>query len=176
MKIKMILGLLLLGGLPLLNSCKKESDPEPLSPLVGTWTRDVYQLTELPQTFSNFEGYSTKAVYPNEESYTLTFTNDKKYNRKIAVTGPDANDTGVWKQDGTTLTLDSDDAQLDDEDFEIEEDITGNQLVLSQMVKFSLLPDAVTDTLTTAWANAHPDELDQYFQDVDLKLLFLFEK
>lgn len=177
MKNKLILGLLLLGGLPFLNSCKEDEEPEPPSPLVGTWQRDIYQLTELPETFSNFEGITTSSVYPDEESYTLTFTNDKKYTRKIAAVGPDLDDKGVWTYEGTTLTLDSDNEDIDDEEFEVEEDITDNQLILSQMVKFNLLPDAVTDTLTDAWYVNHFDEINtEYQQEVDLKLLFLFEK
>jgi hypothetical protein len=175
MKSKLILGLLLLGGIPFLNSCKKDKDPEPPSPLVGTWERDVYQLTELPTGFENFEGLTVSSVY-SDQSYTLTFTNDKKYSRKIAFTGPDLNDTGGWTYEGSDLTLDSDEADVDDEEFTVEEDITANQLILSQTVTFSLLPDAVTDTLTDEWADAHDTELDQYLQDVDLKLLFLFEK
>lgn len=175
MKSQLIVGLLLLGGLSLMNSCKEDEEPEPPSPLVGSWERDVYQLTELPETFSNFEGLTVTSVY-GDESYTLTFTNDKKYTRKIAFTGPDLNDAGVWTHDGTTLTLDSDEEDIDDEEFEVEEEITDNQLVLSQIVTFTLLPDAVTDTLTSEWANAHPEELQQYFQSVDVKLLILFEK
>lgn len=177
MKNKLILGLLLLGGLPLLNSCKEDDDPEPPSPVVGTWDRDVYQLTELPSTFSNFEGLKISSVY-DDDSYSLTFTNDKKYDRKIVRTGsPDINDNGVWTYEGTTLTLDSDNEDFDNEEFEVEGEITANAMVLSQMVTFSLLPDAVTDTLTDAWYNTHFEEVDTtYSQNVDLKLLFLFEK
>ncbi|MEO5602846.1 MAG: hypothetical protein ABIR06_18140 [Cyclobacteriaceae bacterium] len=175
MKSRFFLGVLLIGGLPFLNSCKDEKDPEPPSPLVGVWARDVYQLTELPETFGNFEGLTVKSVY-GDESYTLTFTNDKKYTRKLARPGPDFNDIGVWTYEGTDLTLDSDEADIDDEAFEVEGDITANQLVLSQIVTFPLLPDAVTDTLTDAWANTHEAELEQYFQNIDVKLLFLFEK
>lgn len=175
MKSRFILGVLLIGGLPFLNSCKDEKDPEPPSPLVGVWARDVYQLTELPETFGNFEGLTVNSVY-GDESYTLTFTNDKKYTRKIAYSGPDFNDTGVWTYEGTNVNLDSDDADVDDESFEVEGDITANQLILSQMVTFRLLPDAVTDTLTNSWANSHQAELEQYRQDINVKLLILFEK
>ncbi|HEX8038677.1 MAG TPA: hypothetical protein VF490_05980 [Chryseosolibacter sp.] len=176
MKAKLILGLLLLGGLPLLNSCKDEKDPEPPSPLVGTWTRDVYQLTELPATFSNFEGLKVSSI--GDDSYTITFTNDKKYTRKIVFSGAaDFNDNGVWTHEGTTLSLDSDVDAANDEEFGVEEDITANALILSEVITFSLLPDAVTDTLTNGWYAAHQQEVDdQYSQDVDVKVLFLFEK
>ena len=82
----------------------------------------------------------------------------------------------MWTYEGTDLTLDSDEADIDDEAFVVEGDVTANQLVLSQIVTFSLLPDAVTDTLTDAWANTHGTELEPYFQNIDVKLLFLFEK
>lgn len=179
MKNKLILGLLLFGGLPLLDSCKDDKDPEPPSPLVGTWERDVYQLSELPSTFSNFDGVKFTSYWAfGEESYTLTFSNDKKYNRKVAIAGSqDVNDVGAWTYEGTTLTLNSDDEQFDNEEFEVEGEITANELVLSKMETISLLPDAVTDTLTDAWYGAHQQEIDdQYSQDVDVKVLFLFEK
>lgn len=179
MKSKLILGLLLLGALPMLNSCKDDEDPEPPSPLIGSWERDVYQLADLPSTFSNFDGVKFTAYWAlGEENYTLTFTNDKKYNRKVAITGSqDINDNGVWTYEGSTVTLDSDDEAFDNEEFEVEGEITANDLVLSKMETLALLPDAVTDTLTDAWYNAHQQEIDdQYQQNVDVKVLFLFEK
>ena len=176
MKSKLILGLLLLGGLPFLNSCKDDDDPEPPAAVVGTWERDVYQATELPAGFEGYEGEVFDVLYSGEQSYSLTITNDKKYNRKIERTGADINDVGTWTYEGTELRLDSDNEDFDDEEFDVEGEITANAMVLSQIITFTLLPDAVIDTLTTEWAQAHQEELDTYYQDVDIKLLFLFEK
>jgi hypothetical protein len=175
MKSKLILGLLLLGGLPFLNSCKDDDDPEPPSVLVGTWDLDLYQLTEFPVGFEGYEGITTPSIYM-DESYTLTFTNDKKYSRKITFTGPDLNDTGVWIHEGTDLTLDSDSEDIDDEEFAVEGDITANQLVLSQVLTFNLLPDAVQDTISDEWIEDNIEEYESLLQPIPVKVLFLFEK
>jgi len=85
---------------------------------------------------------------------------------------------GTWTKEGTKLTLKSTNTDFGDEEFTIEGDLTAASvsMVLSQANTFSLLPDVVTDTLTTAWANAHPDDLVQYRQSVDLTVELVFDK
>ena len=172
---RVIVWVVLLAGVVTIFDACKEPEPEPIPIIVGTWERDIYVLTDLPATFQNFEGYASESIF-GEESYTLEFKQGGTYSRKIAYVGPDSNDTGAWTHEGDDLTLDSDDADIDTEEFEVEEDITANQLIISQVIAFSLLPDAVTDTLTAAWANAHPESLDPHYKTVDCKVLFLFEK
>ena len=70
----------------------------------------------------------------------------------------------------------TDTTKFPEEDFTVVGDITSVAMVLSKSETFTLLPDAVTDTLTTAWANAHPDDLDQYRQNVDVTLQLVFDK
>jgi hypothetical protein len=176
MKMKFTWGLILIASFSLttLSSCDDDDDKKP-SPLVGEWDRDIYVLTELPANFQNFENLEADALYRNEEGYQITFNANGTYSRRISFSGPDVNDTGKWKYEGNELSLDSDDS-TDDEEFEVEGEITTNQLVLSQILNFPLLPDNVTDTLTNAWANANPTKLNEYYQDVDVKVLYLFEK
>lgn len=176
MKMRFTWGLMLIVSFLFMTITSCDDDEEKPSPLVGDWERDVYVLSELPANFQNFEGLTATSLFLGEEGYTITFKANGTYSRRIAFTGPDLNDTGKWKYEGDEINLDSDDANVNDEEFEVEEEITPNQLVLSQIFPLRLLPDAVTDTLTNEWADANPTELDQYYQDVDVKVLYLFEK
>jgi hypothetical protein len=173
MKNSIIWVVLLAGVVTTFSACEEEPDPVPI--IVGTWERDIYQFSDLPATFQNYEGFTLQSVF-GDESYTLTFNQDLTYTRKIAFVGPDVNDTGTWLHEGDDLTLDSNDADIENDEFEVEDEITSNQLVLSQILAFNLLPDVVTDTLTNEWADANQEELDQYYELVDVKVLFLFEK
>ena len=176
-------GLLLLVGFPLVfGACNKDDDPAP-DPIVGTWKRDVYRITGLPANFSNFENAPADQYYDSyEEGLTMTFSNDKTYTRKYDLIGlPDQLEAGAWTKEGTSLTVKpTDTTKYPEEDFTIVGDITSVALVLSKPETIPLLPDALTDTLTSAWANSHPvsyDSLvDLYQQDVDVTLLLIFDK
>lgn len=174
-------GLLLLVGFPLVfGACNKDDDPAP-DPIVGTWKRDVYRLKDLPANFSNYEAFPFDTYYYGsvEEGMTLTITNDKNYSRKFDLyLNPDVSEGGTWTKEGTKLTLKSTNTDFGEEEFTIEGDITAASvsMVLSQAGTFTLLPDAVTDTLTTAWANAHPDTVTPYQQSVDLTVELVFDK
>lgn len=161
-------------------SCNKDDDPEPPKPIEGVWKRDLYQLTNLPAGFTKLNNVTIDDLYGStqypEESYSFTFNADGTYTRTIAFKGPDLNDTGKYTLEGTSLSINSDDADVDDEDFGVEGTIEAKSMILSQVLTFNLLPDAITDTLTTAWYNAHAAEVDAKRQPVDITVLFLFEK
>ncbi|MBL0744923.1 hypothetical protein [Chryseolinea lacunae] len=173
-------GLVLAMGLPLVfGSCNKDDDPAPVDSLVGTWKRDVYRLTDLPANFSNFEGTPFTYYYLGsyEEGVTFTFKSDNTYTRNFAVyINPDFSETGKWTHESSKISMKTDDTDFDDEEFTVEGEITADAMTLSKPETYSLLPDAVTDTLTNAWAEAHEEELDKYFQQVNVKLLFVFDK
>jgi hypothetical protein len=172
-------GLLLLVGVPLVfGACNKDDDPAP-DPIVGTWKRDVYRLTDVPANFSNFDDFAFDQYYSSaEEGLTITFAKDKTYTRKYdLIANPDVSETGAWTKEGTAVTIKpTDTTKFPEEDFTVVGDITSVAMVLSKSETFTLLPDAVTDTLTTAWANAHPDDLDKYRQNVDVTLQLVFDK
>ena len=174
-------GLLLLVGFPLVfGACKKDDDPEPPKPIEGTWNRDVYQLTNLPAGFMLLNNVTTTDLYGSaqfpEEGYTFTFKADGTFERKIAFEGPDLNDTGKYTLDGTKLSINSDNDQIDDEEFTVVGEISKTSMVVSQIFTFNLLPDAIADTLSQAWYDTHADEVDAKRQPIDVTILFLFEK
>jgi len=168
---------LLAAVLTTFNACKEDPDPIPL--IVGVWERDHYEFTDLPANFQNFDGYETDILYSsNEGGYKLTLNQDGTYQRKIDVVGgSDVTDDGTWTHEGDNFTLKSNDEDFGDEEFKVEEEITASKLIISQIISFSLLPDAVTDTLSNEWYNAHWQDIDaEYAQDVDVNVLFHFEK
>lgn len=161
-----------MGGAVIVSSCKSD-DPTPPPAIVGVWLLDLYEITGAPDGFTNYEGPVVGLF--GESEYKMTFNEDETYTRRVSYTGPDFNDSGMWILEGESLTLDSDTDV--DEEFTVEGEILETEMVLSQILTFTdVLPDAVTDTLTNAWANAHPESLDPYYQDIDFTILYLLEK
>ena len=163
-----------------LSSCGSDDDGGPPPHIVGDWEFDSFILSNVPSAYSNNEGailaidqisFGGSAI----ESYGIEFIADGRFDRSIGVLGPDLNDEGTWVLEDDELTLDSDDID-DDEIFDVEKN-EDDQLWLSVEVQFSLLPNAVADTLTNEYYNGLSNEdKDALFDVVSLDLVYAFKK
>lgn len=169
-----------LAGLVLLASCGKDDEPRVPDPIEGTWKLDAFTLTDLPVGFESYEGLVLNInQLTTWDDYEITFVEDNTYKRRVYLPGSDALDNGTWAKDGDELTL-----TPDDDDFEDIFTIENNdeiELVLSEGIRLSLVPDVVYDTLTEEYAssltNAELDAvLDGTRVDVNLLLNYVFEK
>lgn len=175
--------LVLVSALLILNSCSKDN-PAP-DPIVGVWLRDYYSFSNVPATFSRFTGFYipnpnvTSGLF-GEDSYTLTVNNDKSYNIVLAYPGPDSTDAGKWTKDAKTLTLTSNTTGVPANQYSLEQDVTTSKLVMSNTETFFLLPDAIVNNDTiTAWSQNggfYTSKYAQYYQDVDIKVTYYFNK
>jgi len=175
MKTRVICGLLLVAGLAFLSSCSKKNDAKP-PVVVGTWNLDSYYFTNIPDNFNGWEG-QYKGTFFGEQSNTLTINTDKTYTWRIAYDGPDFNDAGKWELTTTQLNLNS--TASTSTDFKIEQDITTDQMLISQIESLTLLPNSVADTLTTAEWNDSAflnTVYTKFGQSVDVTVVSLYEK
>ena len=170
-------GLLLLVGFPLVfGACNKDDDPAP-DPIVGTWKRDVYQLTNVPANFSNFNNY-VFTYYYGEDELTLTIKQDKTYTRDFQIVGPDVSETGTWTLENKAFTIKSNDTDFGEEDFTLETDLTAESvsMVLTKPETFNLVPDAISDPYIEKGESIPSDTITKYQQPVDLIVVFSFDK
>lgn len=136
-------------------SCK---DDEPkIDPIIGEWELNEVSYSDASSEFSRFNGGTDDNVY-GETKYTITFNSDQTYLRELKIQGGTFEDDGEWELDGDELILDQDDSDLTGLilEFDIEEDITVEELVISANAVFFAYPDAIVndplalDTLDTA--------------------------
>jgi len=177
---KLLVWGVLMGFAFAFTSCKKD-DPAPVDPLVGTWALAKYTLTELPATYSKYEGLDTDYLIGWELGYTLLFNSDGTYSRAWTVDeryqgAQSIYDKGKWTHEATSLKLSpssTTDATLIEKfggtpgtDFTV----TGNvdtQLKMTALVTVYLLPDSF-DTSQTPTADD--------YKPVDVTVVFTFNK
>jgi len=165
---------LLAGVVVTFSSCDTEPPPVPL--IVGTWSRVEYELTDLPSTYSYFEGTTDVALLQSESGYTVVFNADGTYSRNFA---PYMTDKGKWTLDGSKLVMnpdDPDDLDLVEDigflgpEFDVEGEITEIRMVLSGITTFNLPSDAAIEAANGGTIPASE------FKNVDVKLLTKFNK
>lgn len=173
---KSLVWVVLLGIVFSFNSCK--DDPDPISPIVGTWSLSKYVFTELPAGFTDAEGYETTLIFGREQGYTIVFNQDGSYTRAYSMLGiPSLNDKGKYTYEEGTLKLSPDD--VDDLDtiegyrdvpgiqFTVIGDITELRMTMSNTVTLELLPDD--------W-DPEVEPEDEDFKPVDIVLQYVFNK
>lgn len=180
---KSLVWIVLLGLILIVDSCKKEDDPPPA--IVGTWTRNSYELTELPTGFTKYwEGYEVDTF--GETNYTILFRQDGTYTRVYTIPAgstPSLNDTGKWTLDGTSLKLSPDKStdldliqkQLQNfpgTEFTVDGDISDIRLTMSQIITLGLASDATIDA-----KNASGESItDADLVAVDVTVVYKFDK
>lgn len=175
MKNSIIWLVLLAGVVTTFNSCK-EPEPVPDPPIVGTWTRSEYEITEAPSGFSSWNG-ATQSSF-GETGYVFVFKNDGTYTRSFS---PVVDDKGTYTHVGNNLEVSPDDAgdldtiediQIIGLEFTVEGEISEIRMVLSQVVTLTLCSDASIDA---AGGNT-ADVPDEEWVDVDVTLLYKFNR
>jgi len=134
----------------------------------GTWIRDHYKVTDFPDGFKYYEGREFQSLF-GDYGYTLSFDVNHKFTRQINY-GFNEITKGTWQIAGQELRLRPD--QMPQEDYIIEEAEAG-RLTLTKVFTFTILPDAVLDTLSD---RATYDSVAPYFKDVDAKVWTYFER
>ncbi|CAN0434372.1 unnamed protein product, partial [Ectocarpus fasciculatus] len=133
----------------LLVSCgDDDSDPEPVSPIVGTWNLEVISTSNLPVGFESNAAFLEPAVVGvnfNFESWM--FNQDATYLVEREDPGFNFTEAGTYVYEGSSLELSPDDFDGQITDFEVSE-ITDANLVLSFEVSGGLWPNTFLDTLT----------------------------
>jgi hypothetical protein len=176
MKKSIVWVVLLAGVITTFNSCKE--DPEPIPAIVGTWSRNVYEITELPTGFTYFEGTEQEYMHPSETGYTFVFKADGTYTRSVP---PFMSDKGTWTLDGTKLKVspdDPDDLDLAEStfigiEFDVEGEITDIRMVLSARQTICCIPsDATIETYKD-----NPENIpDEDYKEVDATILYKFDR
>lgn len=176
---KLLVWVVLMGFAFAFTSCK-DDDPKPTDALVGTWALAKYTLTELPPTYSKYEGLDTDYLIGWELGYTLLFNADGTYSRAWTVDeryqgAQSIYDKGKYTHEAAKLTLSptstTDQALIEKfggtpgTDFTISGDVV-SQLKMTATVTVFLLPDSFTGDSPTA---------DDYFP-VDVEVVFTFNK
>jgi hypothetical protein len=175
---KSVVWLVLLGFAVSFASCSKDDDPIPA--IVGTWSRVSYEYTDLPSTFSYFDGY-TRTDF-GESGYTILVKGDGTYTRFFTVPSPyNLEDKGKWTLDDKSFKLaptDTKDIDLIETlgipgtEFTVVGDITDNRLKLSRVITLGLVSDA-----DIADAGGDPNDVaDEKVQGVDVTIVITFDK
>ncbi|HMJ67884.1 MAG TPA: hypothetical protein VK508_03265 [Cyclobacteriaceae bacterium] len=173
---KSLVWVVLIGFALTLNSCGKD-DPEPVSLVVGTWSRAEYEFTDLPTGFTeNWDGFTITSF--GETGYTFVFKADGTYTRSVT---PAINDKGKWTQTDANLKVSPDDPDKQDDiedsgfiglEFTVEGEISDTRMVLSRVITLSLASDAAI-----AAAGGDIDQVpDEEFKPVDVKILYKFNR
>jgi hypothetical protein len=172
---KSLVGVVLLGIVLTLGSCG--DDPDPIPPIVGTWSRAEYELTGLPTGFTKYwEGYTLTSF--GETGYTFIFKQDGTYTRSVT---PGLTDKGKWTQTESNLKVSPDDPDKQDEiedagfiglEFTIEGEISDTRLVLTRVLTLTLPSDAAIDA-----ADGDLDQVpDSEYKSVDVTIVYKFNK
>ncbi len=91
-----------------LNSCKKESEPEPIPPVVGKWSSDYILWSGLSGAFAAGNGQKVNPlVYGISDSYDIKA--DKTFSLTDRSGAVIASFPGTWEYTGTELSLKYDD-------------------------------------------------------------------
>ncbi|GAB3641852.1 hypothetical protein GCM10027423_24880 [Spirosoma arcticum] len=90
-----------------LNACKKDSDPEPVSPVVGRWELNRGQLSGFvaPNTGLNTLGIDLYNYDFGSYASRIDIRTDKSFINNIRQDGQVADVKGTWDYASTTLTL-----------------------------------------------------------------------
>jgi len=172
---KSLLWVAVVGIAVTLDSCGK--DPEPIPPIVGTWSRAGYEFTGLPTGFTKYwEGYQITSF--GETGYTFKFNQDGSYTRSVT---PGLTDKGKWTLNESNLKVSPDDPDVQDNienagfiglEFTIEGEISDTRAVLTRTVTLSLCSDAALDT-----AKGDIDQVpDSEFKPVDVTVRYKFNR
>ena len=175
---KSLVWVVLVAFVVTLNSCGGD-DPAPIPAVVGTWTLNTYQLTELPTGFSKYEGAKTSMLYGVESGYTLVVKSDGTYTRsfKMCCGYPSISDKGKWTFENDVLKLspdNSDDLDLIESygsvglEFSVKGEISDIRMNLTAPFNLPLLPDSYTGDPKDA------QEAD--YKVADLTLVYVFDK
>jgi len=171
---KSLVGVVLIGIVLTLGSCG--DDPDPISPLVGTWSRVEYEFTGLPANFTYWEGFSLTSF--GETGYTFIFKQDGTYTRAVT---PGLTDKGKWTQNESSLKISPDDPDKQDQiedagfiglEFAIEGEVSDTRMVLSRVLTLRLAPDASIDA-----AGGDIDAVpESEYKPVDVTIQYKFNK
>ena len=170
--------------LVLMMACSSDDEPEPTHEM-GDWSLDSFILINLPDAFSSNEN----AVAPINaisfggvtfDSYDITLATDNTFTRRIAIDGPNINDSGEWELASGRLTLATEDGT---EEFTVERN-ESDQLWLSEEAQFGFIPDIYFDTVTQTYidflntlTDAQLDSVNSSLtQAVTLDLVYAFER
>ncbi|HZY81309.1 MAG TPA: hypothetical protein VFE50_17420 [Cyclobacteriaceae bacterium] len=176
---KSLVGVVLLGIVLTLGSCG--DDPDPISPIVGTWSRVEYEFTGLPTGFTKYwEGYSVDSW--GESGYTFVFKSDGTYTRAFTLPSPyNIADKGKYTLDGSALKVSPDnprDLDLIEDvgfpgiEFTVVGEISDIRMQLSRVMTLSLPSDAAVDA-AAGDLDAIPDS---EYKAVDVTLVYKFDK
>jgi hypothetical protein len=181
---KSLVWVVLLGFVLTLNSCGND-DPEPVSLVVGTWSRAEYEFTELPTGFAKYwEGFKVDTW--QESNYIFVFKEDGTYTRSFTLPNPfNLNDKGKWTLDGTAFKVspeDTDDLDLIDNleaqysiypgvEFSVKGEISDTRMELTRIITFTLASDAGIDA--TPEGEDIPEE---YYHAVDVTVVYRFNR
>jgi hypothetical protein len=175
---KLLVVVVMLGFALSFTSCKKDEDPIPA--IVGTWSRVSYEYTDLPPTFTYFEGY-TRTDF-GESGYTLLIKSDGTYTRFFTLPSPyNLEDAGTWKLDGTSFKLSPSDTKdidlieslgIPGTEFTVVGDVSDIRLKLSRVITLGLVSDADIQD-----AGGDPNAVsDDKVQGVDVTVVMTFDK
>lgn len=162
-------------------SCGSDDEPA-IAPIVGEWELKEVVYSGAPAAFASFNGQTGNNLYAGETKYVITFNADQTYLRELRIDGGTFEDDGEWELDGDDLLLDQDDTDFNGHilDFELEEDVTAEDLVISGTVSTVTFPDAIfddpvaLDTIDTQEeANAFAEE---WAEQISFKATLEFEK
>lgn len=105
--------LCLLVSLVSINSCKKESDPEP-EPVIGSWRLDRIRTSGFVAPFSTVypNGDNDPSILDYQDSFTIK--SDKTLTGTVRTSGRVIDYDGNWEFTNSTLTLKDDQGNSDD--------------------------------------------------------------
>ena len=125
-----------------------DSDPEPVSPIVGTWDLEVISTTNLPVGFESNAVFFPPSVVGRDFNFeSWMFNQDDTYLIEREDPGFNFTETGTYVFEGSSLELSPDEFDGQITDFEVSE-ITDANLVLSFELSGGLWPNTFLDTLT----------------------------
>jgi hypothetical protein len=173
---KSLVWVVLLGAVLTMNSCGGD-DPDPVSPIVGTWSRAEYELTGLPTGFTKYwEGYSLTSF--GETGYTFVFKEDGTYTRAVT---PGISDKGKWTQTDANLKVSPDDPDKQDQiedagfiglEFTVEGEVSETRMELTRIMTLGLPSDAAVDA-----AGGNVDDVpNEEWKSVDVTVVYKFNR
>lgn len=148
-----------------LMSCGDDSEPEPVSPIVGVWELDLVEDTDFPVGFTgNSDVFSPTQlqiqvgdlIVPVEE-WRLELSGDNTYVETVEVPGPNSVNSGTYVYESDDLELTPDDVDLGFITDYTVEDLNETELSLSFPFEIRTFPDAIWDTLTVQWTQEFED-------------------
>jgi hypothetical protein len=160
-----------------------EDEPHTVDPIVGEWKRNFYQFSNLPVTHKNYENLILPTPYAvastgiySDKQYSLNIKEDKTFARRLVYADNSTySDYGSWEINDNHLTLNSTKSSSN-EVYKLQAN-SGTSMGIYQKQTWRLLPDAVIDTLSDEYFDAHSQMLfDNYAKDVELNMHFFFKR